>query len=292
MTDSSFGNPTPQFGTAEYAGSPGVDHCQFCQQPIAGQYYRAHGTIACPSCAHLMRGKLAKDTHAAFVRALLFGIGAAVAGLILYATFAIATGIVIGYASLAVGWMIGTAMMKASNGVGGRRYQIAAVLLTYAAVSMAAVPIWIHYAGKQARSSQSQRVQRKPEPPQDLSAEQRQLEQEFGRQRPLPKPPPANLNTAPGISAEPSPSITPDGQMSPSAQLPLKQRISRGEAIVKIALLGLFSPFVEAWAGGFNFGWLIGLVILFVGMKFAWGITAGKAVEIFGPFDSIPQPPA
>ena len=290
MTNSSLGKPTPQFGTAEYAGSPGGDHCQFCQQPIAGQYYRAHGAIACPGCAQQMRGELAKDTHAVFVRGLLFGIGAAVAGLILYATFAIATGIVIGYASLAVGWMIGTAMMKGSNGVGGRRYQIAAVLLTYASVSMAAIPIRIHYARKQ-QSAQSQLAQHRPEPPRDLSAEQRQLEREFGQQRPLPKRPPANPNASPGISAESSPSATPDGQISPSAQPPRKRQIN-SQAIVKIALLGLFSPFVEAWAGGFTLGWLIGLVILFVGMKFAWGITAGKAVEIFGPFGTIPQSPA
>ena len=87
-----------------------------------------------------MRGGLATDSHAAFTRALLYGIGAAVLGMILYAVFEIATGLIVGYVSLAVGWMVGTAMMKGSNGVGGRRYQVAAVLLTYAAVSMAAVP--------------------------------------------------------------------------------------------------------------------------------------------------------
>ncbi len=70
--------------------------------------------------------------------------------MILYATFAIATGIIIGYISLAVGWMIGKAIMKGSGGVGGRRYQITAAALTYCAVSMAAVPIGIHYAGEQA----------------------------------------------------------------------------------------------------------------------------------------------
>src|ERR1700689_2455898 len=133
MTD--FNNPTPQFGTAEYVESPGAD-----------------------------RAELAKDTHAAYVRAIVFGIGAAILGMILYATFEIQTGIVIGYAALAVGWLVGKAMITGSNGVGGRRYQIAAVLLTYAAVSTAAIPIWIHYAGKQARSSQSQRVQRKHKP--------------------------------------------------------------------------------------------------------------------------------
>ena len=35
------------------------------------------------------------------------------------------------------------AMMKGSGGIGGRRYQVAALLLTYGSVSMAAVPIAI-----------------------------------------------------------------------------------------------------------------------------------------------------
>ena len=112
MTD--FNNPTPQFGTAEYVESPGAD-----------------------------RAELAKDTHAAYVRAIVFGIGAAILGMILYATFEIQTGIVIGYAALAVGWLVGKAMITGSNGVGGRRYQIAAVLLTYAAVSTAG--FWLYW---------------------------------------------------------------------------------------------------------------------------------------------------
>jgi hypothetical protein len=174
-----FNNSTPQFGTAEYVGKPGNDHCQFCHQPIAGKYYRVNQAMACGGCAEQMRGELAKDTHAAYMRALVYGIGAAIVGMILYATFEIMTGLIIGYVSLAVGWMVGTAMMKGSNGVGGRRYQITAVLLTYAAVSMAAIPIWIHYAGKhRQQQQQSQRQQTQ----QQLEEEQRQLEAESGRQ--------------------------------------------------------------------------------------------------------------
>src|SRR6267154_1627017 len=154
MADS-FSNPSPQFGTAEYLGKQGSDHCQFCHQPIAGNYYRINDAMACGGCAEKMRGALATDTHAAYVRALVFGVVAAIAGMILYAVFEIATGLIIGYVSLAVGWMVGTAMMKGSKGVGGRRYQITAVVLTYAAVSMAAVPVWLHY-GRTQRQEQTQ----------------------------------------------------------------------------------------------------------------------------------------
>ena len=147
MSDS-FNNPTPQFGTAEYATAPGANSCQFCQQPIGGTYYRVNAAMACPACAERMRTEIDLDKHAAFVRALAYGIGAAVVGLIGYAMIAILLqGWVISYMSIGVGWLVASAMMKGSNGVGGRHYQIAAALLTYAAVSMAAIPIWIHFAG-------------------------------------------------------------------------------------------------------------------------------------------------
>src|ERR1041384_1589419 len=82
---------------------------------------------------------------ALFVRGLLFGTGGALAGLILYSLVGIVTGLAIGYVSLAVGWLVAKTMMMGSRGRGGRRYQITAVALTYASVSMAAVPIAISY---------------------------------------------------------------------------------------------------------------------------------------------------
>jgi hypothetical protein len=267
MTDSfrnpSLGNPSPQFGTAEYVGKPGNDHCQFCHQPLAGNYYRINAAIACGGCAEKMRGGLAMDTHAAFVRALLYGVGAALAGMILYAVFEIATGLIIGYVSLAVGWMVGTAMMKGSNGVGGRRYQISAVLLTYAAVSMAAVPVWIHYGNKQRE--QQQQIQRRQtqgqQTEQQLEDEQRQLESDSG------------------------------GRPSQPAPKPARPRMSFGGWLARAALLGLASPFLEVWGRGPTIGWLIGLVILFVGMKIAAKLTAGRPLQIYGPFSDSPQPP-
>ena len=157
MSDS-FSNPTPQFGTAEYATKPESSRCQFCQQPLSGPYYRVNAAVACPGCAEKMRSEIVTDKHAAYVRALTYGIGAAVVGLVGYAVIAILLqGWVISYMSIGVGWIVGTAMMKGSNGVGGRRYQIAAALLTYAAVSMAEVPIWIHFADERNQSKQAQR---------------------------------------------------------------------------------------------------------------------------------------
>jgi hypothetical protein len=139
---------TPQFGTAECASPSGTDRCKSCQQELTGSYFRINGLLVCENCANKLQAQTAKDTHAAFVRGIIFGVAGAIAGLILYSAFGIITGIEIGYVALAAGWLVGTAINKGSNGIGGRRYQIAAVALTYAAVSMSAVPIGISYMMK------------------------------------------------------------------------------------------------------------------------------------------------
>ena len=61
--------------------------------------------IACETCVQELERRQPKDSHAAYVRGMLFGVGAAIVGLILYAGFTILTGLYIGYVSLAsAGW--------------------------------------------------------------------------------------------------------------------------------------------------------------------------------------------
>jgi uncharacterized protein (DUF983 family) len=169
---STLGNPTPQFGTAEYAGVAGTEHCQFCRQPIGRRYYRVNSAMACAACGERAQHELPKDGHALFVRGLIFGIGAAILGLILYATFEIATGLIIGYVSLAVGYIVGKGIKMGSRGAGGRKYQIAAVILTYAAVSLAAVPVVISQYMKMDKAQHSAQVQQ----PADSSSDQPQTQ--------------------------------------------------------------------------------------------------------------------
>lgn len=137
-------SPSPRFGTAEYVGTAGGDRCRYCHQPIGTIYYLANSWMACPSCAVKLR-----KPGTAFGRAVRFGIGAAALGLVLYAAFTIITHISIGYASIlgyasAVGWMVAKAMVRGSGGITGRRYQIVAGILTYAACALASIPVWIY----------------------------------------------------------------------------------------------------------------------------------------------------
>jgi hypothetical protein len=140
----------PSFDKAQYTFAPasGPDRCTLCKHPITDSYYRINDKMACEPCATLAKPALPADSHAAFTRAILYGIGAAIVGMIAYALFEIATGIIIGYLAIGVGYLVGKAMKRGSNNRGGRRYQIAAALLTYISVSMAAVPVALYQYSK------------------------------------------------------------------------------------------------------------------------------------------------
>ena len=72
--------------------------------------------------------------RAAFPKAVLFGIAAAVAGSFGYAVISL-SGFMVSIVAIGMGWLVAKAMMTASRGLGGRQYQVAAALLTYLAVS-------------------------------------------------------------------------------------------------------------------------------------------------------------
>jgi hypothetical protein len=120
-----------------------------------------------------------------------------------------------------VGFIVGKAMSVGSGGVGGRRYQIVAVLLTYLAVSLSAVPIAIH----QMRQHRAQVQSTEAAAPQSGAA---------------------NVAKAAGV----------------------------------LALIGIASPFLDLQDPVHG---IIGLVILFVGIRFAWRFTAGRTVTVSGP---------
>lgn len=108
---------TPQFATAEYAATHSSMKCAVCKQAIGGSYYQINGAPVCAACTEKIRAQIPKDSHAAFVCALVFGIAGALVGLVLYVVFALATGLIIGYVSLAVGYIVGKAMHLGSRGV-------------------------------------------------------------------------------------------------------------------------------------------------------------------------------
>ncbi len=240
MADSNPSQTTPQFTTAEYSGGSGGDRCVSCNTPLTARYYRVNTRMACEGCVQELQRRQPADSHAGFVRGMLFGVGAAILGMAGYAGFTILTGLYIGYVSLAVGWLVGKAIVLGSKGIGGRRYQIAAVILTYAAVSLAAVPIAISYQLKAKSHSESVQPQQ-----QQSSA---------------------------------------DTENSKPDQTQPKPKLSFGAAILQLVALGLASPFLEMQDPLHG---IIGLIILMVGIRIAWQITAGsRRANIEGPYEN------
>jgi len=198
----------PQFARAEYAQSAATPTCQICMNQLAHEFFKLNGRPVCPACAAKAKEGQAADGHSAFAQGLIYGTFAALVGLLFYAGFTIATHFYLGYVAVAVGWLVGKAMMKGSNGVGGLRYQIAAVALTYGAISLAAIPIMI-------------------------------------------------------------------------AEIAPARDVDWASKIPQLVLLGIFSPFIEITSGLFG---IIGLVILFAGLRFAWRMTAAKRLVVAGPY--------
>jgi predicted lipid-binding transport protein (Tim44 family) len=268
---------TPQFQKAEYAGTRSGDRCKMCGTTLGAAYWRVGTEMACQACAEKAKSELPTDTHSAFSRGVLFGIGGAILGLAIYATFTIVTGIILGYVSLAVGYLVGKAIKMGSSGMSGRRYQIAAAILTYAAVSMAAIPIGISQVVKAERSRHASHAQQTISPSGGSNGNATEL--------PL-RPADSNDNTAtvtspgPDTNAPPATTAIPPVNSKPVRAV---HKIRWGAAIIGLAYIGLASPFLELAQN--PVAGLIGLLILAVGIRIAWQITGAPGTPfVSGPF--------
>jgi hypothetical protein len=249
----------PQFTTASYKPTDSVERCASCKSPLGATYYRVNGALACESCAKKVGGSAPKDSHTAFMRALLYGFGGALLGLAIYAFVGIVLSMQFGIVALAVGYIVARAMKIGSGGIGGTRYQIAAVLFTYFAVSVAAIPIYIAAYSKIQKAKHAAATQQH------------------------------TLQDGSQSSADATPSTDHNPEADDSADGVPAQRPSHGITVGGIFMLigiGLASPFLELWQTGPNFNTMIGLFILFIGMRIAWRMTGttDRPTNVLGPF--------
>jgi hypothetical protein len=138
------------FDRAEY-GPQNVfqTFCTWCSRGVAGEFFRANGDPICAVCAERARNVLPKDTREVFWRTtgvgLVVAVGASIGYLQLIRVLRqFGSGYGMAFGAIAVGYVIGRGMHAASKGAGGRRYQVAAALLTYAAI---AVPLAVNLLG-------------------------------------------------------------------------------------------------------------------------------------------------
>jgi len=94
---------------------PGFERAEYVEPQTIDAYPSTRGSIS-------------------FAKACAFGLGAAAAGSLGYAIVGL-SGWMVSIVAIGIGWLIGKAMMTGSSGIGGRRYQVVAVVRTYFSVS-------------------------------------------------------------------------------------------------------------------------------------------------------------
>lgn len=143
MTDAAAPPPPPppdpsglQFDKAESADAVPRIACGGCQAPLEDQYYTAGLAKFCPACRQAIVKHLDEGSKAGRVlKAALLGALAALIGGGLWALFIVTTNWMIGLVAIGLGYLVGIAVRKGSDGRGGRAYQVIALVLCYMAVA-------------------------------------------------------------------------------------------------------------------------------------------------------------
>ena len=131
-----------QFDRAEPTGGPAAATCAACQKPITGTYFEINGNVVCASCRDGVIAQWTRGGSAGrFGKALGLGVLAMVGCAILWYAALKLTDSQWGILAVVVGFVVGTAVNKGSNGRGGWRYQTLAIFLTYTAIVSSYVPL-------------------------------------------------------------------------------------------------------------------------------------------------------
>ncbi len=138
--------------------------CAACKRPITSTYFQGPNVVVCPECTATIARRQKTPPLPVLVKSILYGLGAAVAGSVLYAVVLINVG-QFALVAILIGYMVGKAIRYGAGGLGSRPQQVAAILLTYFAVTVGIVPVVLY------RMSQKVVVTESPSPaPQDSQA--------------------------------------------------------------------------------------------------------------------------
>lgn len=250
---SGAGSDDLNFDRAESAsgtGSATATQCANCGKPVGATYHTVNGQPICSSCRALLETAAAPvRSPATLVKAIVYGIGAAVVGAIIYYVVMRYLNLEIGLVAILTGWMVGKAMSKSTAGRGGRLLQVSAALLTYVSVAMAYFP----FAMQQAASGSGDLTIA----PADSAAT-------------AAAPTPEDLPAAPGESSSAA-----SGDMNPLIALLL---------LAGFAFILPILVIIGSMPGG-----LISAAIIGFGMMQAWQLTGAPTLVFEGPFRLKPK---
>lgn len=234
----------------ELITAPAVS-CAACNRAVDTEYYLINGTSVCDSC---LQAVAAAATPARglgrFFLAGLFGVGAAIAGAILYYGVIAITNLEIGIVAIVIGYMVGWAVRRGAAGRGGRRFQILALILTYWSVGLAYAPL----AYQAIKSKQGA----------DASAAS------AGKSAATP-------DTAAKAPTGDAAKGATGGETPPA--------VGVGDLLLAFGLLFVFVFALPVlFIAGSMPGGLISALIIFFGLRQAWRMTGVPALDVSGPY--------
>lgn len=147
-------SPGIDFEKAEFTEGPAEPgECTACQQPLVGNYYQVNGAPVCEACQLQIRhAPSAGSGSGRFLRAPVFGLGAAAAGSAIWYAVRVITDYEVGLIAVLVGLMVGGAVRAGSRRRGGPLYQLLAVGLTYFGICAQYVPDIVQGLREQMKS--------------------------------------------------------------------------------------------------------------------------------------------
>ncbi|MCY1018046.1 hypothetical protein [Pyxidicoccus sp. MSG2] len=252
-----------QFERAEFTEPRAAPQCKACERSITDTYFEVNGHLLCPSCRDTVAASLTGGSKSGrFFRALAFGTGAAAAGALVYFGVSAATGYNLGLIAVAVGWLVGTAVNKGSEGRGGTFYQLLAVGLTYLSICASLAPDV--YEGMSAPDTE---VAATP----TTAAQAPGATPEGAAAAPVPE-------AATGEAAAPAPEAAAAGDTDG----PAVEETSVAVRVIVSAIVSLAAPFIV----GFNSP--LSLLIYGFALWEAWRRNTRAVLNIAGPFQLAP----
>lgn len=247
-----------QFDKAVYkdnASGPSV--CAACKSPLAGSYYQVNQSVTCPSCKTRLEKQFTSGSPAGrVIKALAFGIPAAILGAGLYYLIMDLTGYELGLVAIVIGWMVGAAVRKGSNYSGGLPYQIIAVVLTYMAICSTYIPSII-------KGMEQSYTEESADPAMKPVTMKFELLTDYAEAADAPEPQAAQSAVA-GVNPAPEEEVT-------------LFQYALGFAV--LFAFALAAPFLMGFSN------IIGLLIIGFGVFEAWKMNKKAGLDIQGPFD-------
>jgi hypothetical protein len=227
--------------------------CAQCGQPLRDVYYEVNGRVLCERCRRAAEADWAAGSSAGrFGKAVVFGLAAAAAGSALYYGVLALTGYEFGLIAIVVGFLVGAAVKKGSNGRGGWQYQTLAMFLTYTSIVSSYVPLIIRQVMTEEQSAS-----------------------QFGDTADIPLTASDTAAAVLAVDSESSPVV--------ASGSGIESGVTTGPTNpVLVILLGIGVIYALPFLAGFQN--ILGLIIIAIGLYEAWKLNQRAKLTVAGPF--------